>query len=100
MHLSASLLLLATIPYSLILLEPMTQRLERKAVEADTTAWTDEVETKAEQTTHWLVDRWATVNLGRAVLSGIAAVVATWAGVQGVHIGGVAVIKGAETMGQ
>lgn len=41
-----------------------------------------------EQTTHWLVDRWATVNLGRAVLSGVAAVAAIWAGVEGSGFGG------------
>lgn len=55
---------------------------------------------KAEQTTHWLVDRWATVNLGRAVLSGIAAVVATWAGTGGVRMGGIAVVKGAGEVGR
>ena len=57
-----------------------------------------------EQTTHWLVDRWATVNLGRAVLSGIAAATAIWAGVEGAGlgmggIGGVKVTTGAGRMG-
>lgn len=97
-HLTATTLLLATIPYSLFLLEPLTKSLEAKA--ADLSLTTVEVEAKQEQTTHWLVDRWATVNLGRAAMCTLAAVSAIWAGVSGVGIAGVRVVSGVETMGE
>ena len=97
-NLTATTLLLATIPYSLLLLEPLTQSLEAKA--ADPSLTTAEVEVKQEQTTHWLVDRWATVNLGRAVLCTLAAGSAIWAGVSGVGIAGVRVVSGVERMGE
>lgn len=38
-----------------------------------------EVKEKREETVHWLVDHWATMNLGRTLLTGTAAVLATWA---------------------
>lgn len=40
------------------------------------------------QSVHELVDRWATVNLGRALLSGIGAVLAVWAAVDRVEVVG------------
>ena len=49
---------------------------------------------KQEHTVHWLVDRWGTVNLGRAVIAAMAAGTAVWGAVGGVRIGGVVVGRG------
>ena len=98
LHLSSLTLLLATIPYSLLLLEPLNQRLEDKASNLATSE-KEEVGIQREETTHWLVDRWATVNLGRAVMSAVSAGMAIWAGVEGVKMAGVRVVSGGERMG-
>lgn len=98
LHLSSLTLLLATIPYSLLLLEPLNQRLEDKAATL-TMSEKEEVGVQREETTHWLVDRWATVNLGRAVMSAVASGMAIWAGVEGVKMAGIRVISGGEGMG-
>ena len=97
-NLTATTLLLATIPYSLLLLEPLTKSLEAKATDLSLTA--AEVDVEQEQTTHWLVDRWATINLGRAVMCTLAAGSAIWAGVSGVGIAGVRVVSGVEGIGE
>ena len=36
---------------------------------------------RKEETVHYLVDRWATLNLGRVLLTSLSAVLATWAAV-------------------
>lgn len=97
LHLSSLTLLLATIPYSLLLLEPLNQQLEDKAATLGASE-KEEVGIQREETTHWLVDRWATVNLGRAVMSTVSAAMAIWAGVEGIKMAGVRVITGGERM--
>lgn len=105
LHLSSLTLLLATIPYSLFLLEPLNKLLEAKDAacafsDADyPPTEREEVGFDYEHTTHWLVDRWATVNLGRAVMSAVAAGMAIWAGVEGVKMAGVRVVSGGARMG-
>lgn len=49
-----------------------------------------------------LLDRWATVNLGRSIMVGVAAVAATWAAVDRLEIvpGVVRFATGAERMGR
>lgn len=48
---------------------------------------------------HYLVDLWATVNLGRAVLAGVSAVLATWAALEKRPIGaGIRFSSGANRM--
>lgn len=39
-----------------------------------------------EETVHYLVDQWATLNLGRTVLTGLSALLATWAAVARVQV--------------
>lgn len=94
---AATALLLLTIPYSLLLLEPVTEQLENKAGELDLNSSESGVE--KQRTTHWLVDRWATINLGRAVMTGVAAVAGTWAALGGVSVGGIRVVSGAGRVG-
>lgn len=56
---------------------------------------------KTEESTHQLVDRWATVNLGRSVLAALSAVFAAWATVDRMEVVGAAVrfTGGADRMG-
>jgi hypothetical protein len=101
-------LLLSTIPYSLLTLEPINQKLESKASSLAKASISDasaEAGIAKEENTHYLVDRWATFNLGRTVLSGAAAILATWATVSRGEVVGlrwvdVAVSSGADRMGQ
>ncbi|KAK4548624.1 hypothetical protein LTR36_009534 [Oleoguttula mirabilis] len=85
---SASLLALC-VPYTLILAEPIIQKLEQKAQDLASASLTDtaaEAGVRQEDTVHQLVDKWATVNLGRTILTGIAALTATWAAVDKLDI--------------
>lgn len=59
--------------------EPINRQLESKAKTLALSATEDGV--PKEETTHALVDKWATVNLGRVVIAGVSALVATWAAV-------------------
>ncbi len=80
----STILLINTIIWPLLALEPINKKLERKAAEFSERVYgSADVEAKLEreETTHYLVDRWAAVNLGRAVMSGVAACCATWAAV-------------------
>nr|POF17314.1 hypothetical protein CFP56_65181 [Quercus suber] len=104
LYTSATTVLVATTAYSLVFLEPINQKLEQKADALASTAITDtaaEAEVKKEETVHVLVDRWATVNLGRTLLSGVAAVLAMWAALDKVDAveAGLKVASGADRMG-
>jgi len=87
-------LLVTTIPYSLIFLEPIIQKLEEKArtLNASGTDEAVEVSQPRGDNVHWLVDRWATVNIGRGLTAGVAAACAIWAGVGGIRVAGVEVL--------
>ncbi|KAK4552475.1 hypothetical protein LTR86_010318 [Recurvomyces mirabilis] len=77
------------IPYSLLFLHPIDEKLTRKAHSLSCASLTDtaiESGVAKEETTHALVDKWATVNLGRTVLSALAALTATWAAVDRLEI--------------
>ncbi|OJD36361.1 uncharacterized protein BKCO1_12000172 [Diplodia corticola] len=82
LYTAASLLYFAKIPYSFLFLHPTDKALQAKAESfasasiADTAA---EAGIAKEETTHALVDKWATANLGRAVLGFIASSCAVWA---------------------
>lgn len=56
---------------------------------------------KEDETVHALVDRWATLNLGRTLLSGLAAGFATWAALDGFEVvdAGLRIATGANRMG-
>ena len=51
---------------------------------------------RKEETAHYLVDYWATMNLGRTALTGLAAVLAMWASIERLKVGRFRVIRGAE----
>lgn len=90
LYIAAASLAVVTVPYSLLALEPINKKLEGKAEELGEASLTDlkaEAGITREETVHFLVDRWATVNLGRSVITGLAAVCATVAAVG--HYGGV-----------
>ena len=76
-------------PYTYLVVEPITSKLEEKAASLASVPVTDtaaEVGVAKEDSVHQLVDRWATMNLGRAVLSGVAALLATWAAVDRLEV--------------
>ncbi|KAK3723568.1 hypothetical protein LTR37_001820 [Vermiconidia calcicola] len=86
--------LLANILFNYLFLEPINQKLERKAA-----ALPRNLEADGE-TVHYLVDRWATINLLRVAGTGVAAVMACWASVERLRVGGFRVVSGAERMGR
>lgn len=85
LYASSASLLLALIPASLVLLEPINQKLEYRTKSLAGAALTDtsaEAGLKKEETVHALVDKWATINLGRALVATTSAVLAVWAAVE------------------
>lgn len=90
LYIAAASLAAISVPYSLLALEPINKKLEEKAENLGKASITDaaaETGVTREETVHFLVDRWATVNLGRSLITGLAAVCATVAAVG--HYGGV-----------
>ncbi|KAI6798967.1 hypothetical protein KC332_g14462 [Hortaea werneckii] len=89
LYTTSATLLLTCIPYTFIVGEPINQKLEKKAKDLSSASLTDaaaEVGIAQEETVHQLVDRWATMNLGRTLLTGIAALTATWAAVDRLEV--------------
>lgn len=80
-------------PYTMLLLEPINQALERRAETGKTP--------EDELSDHELVDRWATINLGRAVATTASALLATWAAIDVVEAvpAGVKLATGANRLG-
>jgi len=70
-------------------MKPINSKLLTKADSLASTAITDtaaESGVAKEETTHALVDKWATLHLGRALLAATAAVSATWATLSAVDV--------------
>jgi len=89
LYTTSAALLLTSIPYTFLFGEPIIQKLEDKAKSLASTSVTDtaaEAGVAQEDTVHSLVDRWATMNLGRTVLTGLAALTATWAAVDRMEV--------------
>ncbi|KAI7160800.1 hypothetical protein KC349_g3296 [Hortaea werneckii] len=89
LYTTSATLLLTCIPYTFIVGEPINQKLEKKAKDLSSASLTDvaaEAGVAQEETVHQLVDRWATMNLGRTLLTGIAAIAATWAAVDRLEV--------------
>lgn len=83
------MLLPAAIPYTILLLKPINSKLLTKANSLASTAITDaaaEAGVAEEETAHVLVDKWATLHLGRALLAATAAVSATWASLPAIGV--------------
>ncbi|KXT02818.1 hypothetical protein AC578_5368 [Pseudocercospora eumusae] len=84
LYTASASLLLSLVPYTYLLGEPINQKLEKKAQSLASVAITDaqaESGVSKEETTHALVDKWATINLGRAVISAASTAIAIWAAV-------------------
>ncbi|KAB2576869.1 putative peptidase s9 s15 protein [Lasiodiplodia theobromae] len=82
LYTAAALLYFAKIPYSFLFLHPTDMALQAKAASFATTSTVDtaaEVGLAKEETTHALADKWATINLGRAILGFTGAACAVWA---------------------
>jgi len=101
LYLASAILLPSTLPYTALLLGPINAKLVQKSDDLAATAITDasaEAGVTKEETVHALVDKWATLNLGRALLSVAAAMTAMWATLNPVEIvaaSGVTVATGA-----
>lgn len=80
LYTTSASLLLALLPYTFFISDPVNRQLESKAQSLALTATEDGV--PQEETTHALVDKWATINLGKVLIAGISALVATWAAVE------------------
>ena len=79
---AAAVLIPSIIPYTLGLMIQMNNKLLGKADSLATTEITDktaEAGVTQEETVHALIDRWATLNLGRAIITGIGSLCALWA---------------------
>lgn len=100
---TSAVLVLTCLPYSLYLVHPISEKLKAKAASlshSSSAKANQEVSVKKEETVHYLVDQWATMNLGRTVLTGVAAVLATWAAVEKLMIREFRVGSGVERMGR
>ncbi len=79
LYTASTTLLALSIPYSYFVLEPVNKKLAVLATPSvDPLA---EHGPRKDETVHFLVDKWGTVNLGRTVIMGLAAGCAAWAAV-------------------
>lgn len=82
LYAASAALLVLTVPYSYFCLEPINRKLEVRAARLSRAAIAggntevEAAEFPQQETVHQLVDRWATVNLGRSVLAILAALIA------------------------
>lgn len=87
------------------MIKPINDKLEQKVESLAGASLTDvavESGVSREETTHALVDKWATLNLGRAVISVTGALCATYAALSKIDVRGVSAIRlgsGADRMG-
>merc|ERR1711981_326329 len=89
LYTTAAVLLPAAIPYTILLMKPINSKLLSKANSLAAATITDaavETGVAKEETTHALVDKWATLHLGRALLAATAAVSAAWATISAVDV--------------
>jgi hypothetical protein len=89
LYLTSALLLPTVIPYTRLLIGPINKKLVEKSDSLASTSITDasaEAGISKEDTVHALVDKWASLNLVRAVISGAAALTAMWATLNPVEV--------------
>ncbi|KAF2794185.1 hypothetical protein K505DRAFT_275564 [Melanomma pulvis-pyrius CBS 109.77] len=97
----AAVLLPSIIPFTLAFIDPTNKKLDKKLESFVGTALTDkaaEAGIAEEETTHALLDKWATLNLARAGIIGLGAVLGIWAAVdkrEAVSFGNVSLSSGA-----
>ncbi|KAF2267134.1 DUF1772-domain-containing protein [Lojkania enalia] len=102
---AAAIILPSIIPYTFAFLAPINKKLH----EAANSATAAEVQDQAakvgitnEKSVHQLIDKWGTLHLVRAAITGVGAVLAIWAAIdkmEGVGYTGVALASGANRMG-
>ncbi|KAF1985202.1 hypothetical protein K402DRAFT_405347 [Aulographum hederae CBS 113979] len=88
---AAAVLSPTIIPFSLLVMGPVNDKLFKKADSLANTAITDsaaESGVAKEETVHGLIDKWATLNLGNAALTFASAVCAAWAVLNPVEVVG------------
>ena len=88
-YLTATILASCTFPYTHLVIFPVNRKFFEKSDALLTTSPVDtsaEVGESREETVHALVDKWATLNLVRAILSGAAAFFAAWATLNPVEV--------------
>jgi hypothetical protein len=80
-YVTSALLTLGIMPYTLFIMQPTNRKLVSKEEETRGLAVTDTIVEAGlgGETAHALVDKWATMNIGRVALLGAAAVLAAWA---------------------
>ena len=102
---AAAVLIPSIIPYTLGLMVQTNNKLLGKADSLATTEITDkaaEAGATQEETVHALIDMWATLNLGQAIITGIGSLCALWATLDKIDIvkfQDVGLTSGADRMG-
>jgi hypothetical protein len=105
LYTAAAVLIPSFVPYTMTLMSSTNRRLLGKAESMAKTEITDkavEAGVAREETTHALVDKWATLNMGRAllvILGTLCGVVASVNKINVVAIGGMKLAAGADRMG-
>ncbi|TKA71749.1 hypothetical protein B0A49_08161 [Cryomyces minteri] len=108
LYTAAAVLMPSVIPYTLLLVKPINDKLLKKAETLATVSITDDAASETgvskDETVHGLVDRWGTLNLGRALLAAAGCLCATWAAIDKLevvrfHASDIAFKSGANRMG-
>ncbi|ORY14904.1 hypothetical protein BCR34DRAFT_201939 [Clohesyomyces aquaticus] len=89
LNLAATILFPSIVPYTFALMGSTNRALISKADSLAATALSDkaaEAGVAKNETVHALLDKWATLNLGRAIITGVGAILALWAALDKVEI--------------
>ncbi|KAF2200729.1 hypothetical protein GQ43DRAFT_441288 [Delitschia confertaspora ATCC 74209] len=84
LNVAACLMLPSIVPYTLVVMAPTNKGLYSKASSLASTDLSDksaETSIEREETVHALLDKWATLNLGRALVTLVGTAAAMWAAV-------------------
>lgn len=103
-YVGSATLIASLAPYLVLVMNPINEKLMTAATKYESASLADDVEAGVaqEETVHQLVDRWATFNLGRAIITGASAVCAAMAVVRPLEVVEYAAMKlasGAERLG-
>ncbi|KAF2834515.1 hypothetical protein M501DRAFT_1046966 [Patellaria atrata CBS 101060] len=108
LFITAAVFVFSIIPYSILTVEPVDHKLENKAETLSTASLTDnstEAGIHYQDTVKGLLDRFATMNLGRAAIAFAAAAMGTWGAIAHHHsahltsVGSLHFATGANRMG-
>jgi hypothetical protein len=80
MYVVSGLLTIGIVPWTIVVMAPTNKKLLDKAEETSSLAIDDKIVEVGlgGESAHQLVDKWATLNLGRSIMLAVAAVLATW----------------------